>query len=191
MKTKHLITMMTILCLGLIVLSLSTSFSFAPVRNVLGYVIVPFQNGINEVGTWMTDQKKGFQSMKKLAAENEELQKQVDELQAKNTTLSQDQEELDRLRALYSLDTDYSEYDKVAAQVIGKDTGNWYSTFLINRGSSDGIEVDMNVIADGGLVGIVTETGAHWATVRSIIDDSSNVSATVTSISQNLSLIHI
>ena len=123
--------------------------------------------------------------MKKLAAENEELQKQVDELQAKNTTLSQDQEELDRLRALYSLDTDYSEYDKVAAQVIGKDTGNWYSTFLINRGSSDGIEVDMNVIADGGLVGIVTETGAHWATVRSIIDDSSNVSATVTSISQN------
>lgn len=69
--------------------------------------------------------------------------------------------------------------------MIGKDTGNWYSTFLINRGSSDGIAVDMNVIADGGLVGIVTETGAHWATVRSIIDDSSNVSATVTSISQN------
>ena len=123
--------------------------------------------------------------MKKLAAENEDLQKQVDELQAKNTTLSQDQEELDRLRSLYNLDKDYSEYDKVAAQVIGKDTGNWYSTFLINRGSSDGIEVDMNVIADGGLVGIVTETGAHWATVRSIIDDSSNVSATVTSISQN------
>ena len=185
MKTKHLITMMTILCLGLIVLSLSTSLSFAPVRNVLGYVIVPFQNGINEVGNWMTDQKNGFQSMKKLSAENEKLQKQVDELQAKNTTLSQDQEELDRLRTLYNLDTDYSEFEKVAAQVIGKDTGNWYSTFLINRGSSDGIAVDMNVIADGGLVGIVTETGAHWATVRSIIDDSSNVSATVTSISQN------
>ena len=185
MKTKHLITMMTILCLGLIVLSLSTSFSFAPVRNVLGYVIVPFQNGINEVGNWMTDQKNGFQSMKKLSAENEKLQKQVDELQAKNTTLSQDQEELDRLRTLYNLDTDYSEFEKVAAQVIGKDTGNWYSTFLINRGSSDGIAVDMNVIADGGLVGIVTETGAHWATVRSIIDDSSNVSAMAVSTSDN------
>ena len=35
----------------------------------------------------------------------------------------------------------------------------------------------MNVIADGGLVGIVTNTGKDWATVRSIIDDSSNVSA--------------
>ena len=185
LKTKHLITMMTILCIGLIVLSLSSRFSFAPVRNALGYVVVPFQNGINQVGTWMNDQKKGFQSMKSLAEENEKLKEQVEELKVKNSNLVQDQEEAERLRALYNLDQEYSDYDKIGAQVIGKDTGNWYSTFIINRGSEDGVETDMNVIADGGLVGIVTGTGAHWATVRSIIDDSSNVSASVTSISQN------
>lgn len=185
LKTKHLITMMTILCIGLIVLSLSSRFSFAPVRSALGYVVVPFQNGINQVGTWMNDQKKGFQSMKSLAEENEKLKEQVEELKVKNSNLVQDQEEAERLRALYNLDQEYSEYDKIGAQVIGKDTGNWYSTFIINRGSEDGVETDMNVIADGGLVGIVTGTGAHWATVRSIIDDSSNVSASVTSISQN------
>lgn len=185
MKTKHLITMMTILCLGLIVLSLSSTFSFAPVRNALGHVIIPFQNGINQVGDWMTEQKNGFQSMKKLAKENEKLKEQVDELTAKNNNLSQQQEEVERLRALYELDQEYSEYEKIGAQVIGKDSGNWYDTFIINRGTEDGVEVDMNVIADGGLVGIVTNTGKDWATVRSIIDDSSNVSASVTSISQN------
>lgn len=185
MKTKHLITMMTILCLSLIVLSLSSNFSFAPVRNALGYVIIPFQNGINQVGDWMTEQKNGFQSMKKLAKENEKLKEQVDELTAKNNNLSQQQEEVERLRALYELDQEYSEYEKIGAQVIGKDSGNWYDTFIINRGTEDGVEVDMNVIADGGLVGIVTNTGKDWATVRSIIDDSSNVSASVTSISQN------
>lgn len=185
MKTKHLITMMTILCLGLIVFSLSSNFSFAPVRNALGYVIIPFQNGINQVGDWMTEQKNGFQSMKKLAKENEKLKDQVDELTAKNNNLSQQQEEVERLRALYELDQEYSEYEKIGAQVIGKDSGNWYDTFIINRGTEDGVEVDMNVIADGGLVGIVTNTGKDWATVRSIIDDSSNVSASVTSISQN------
>ncbi|MBS6195288.1 MAG: rod shape-determining protein MreC [Clostridiales bacterium] len=185
LKTKHLITMMTILCLGLMVLSFSSVFSFAPVRSALGYVIVPFQNGINTVGDWLTDQKDGFQDMKELAKENKRLQEQVDELTAKNTTLTQDQEEVERLRALYNLDQDYSEFEKVGAQVIGKDPGNWYSTFTINRGTEDGVEVDMNVIAEGGLVGIVTATGDHWATVRSIIDDSSNVSASVTSISQN------
>ena len=185
MQTKHLIAVMTILCIGLIALSLSSRFSFAPVRSALGYVIVPFQNGINVVGDWLTKQKNGFQSMKELAQENEELKAQVDELEAKNSTLVQDQEEVDRLRTLYNLDQDYSEYDKVAAQVIGKDAGNWYNTFIINRGSEDGIAVDMNVIAGAGLAGIVTEVGPHWATVRSIIDDTSNVSATVTSISQN------
>ncbi|MBS6733935.1 MAG: rod shape-determining protein MreC [Clostridiales bacterium] len=185
MQTKHLIAVMTILCIGLIALSLSSRFSFAPVRSALGYVIVPFQNGINVVGDWLTEQKNGFQSMKKLAQENEDLKAQVDELEAKNSTLVQDQEEVDRLRTLYNLDQDYSEYDKVAAQVIGKDAGNWYNTFIINRGSEDGIAVDMNVIAGAGLAGIVTEVGPHWATVRSIIDDTSNVSATVTSISQN------
>ena len=185
LKTKHLITMMTILCIGLIVLSLSSRFSFAPVRNTLGYVVVPFQNGINQVGTWLNDQKNGFQNMKSLAEENEKLKEQVDELKAKNSNLVQDQEEAERLRALYNLDQEYSEYEKIGAQVIGKDTGNWYSTFTINRGSADGVEKDMNVIADGGLVGIVTGTGTHWASVRSIIDDSSNVSASVTSISQN------
>lgn len=185
LKSKHLITIMTILCIGLIVLSFSSKFSFSPVRSALGYVVVPFQNGINTVGTWLTDQKDGFQNMKELAEENEALKEQVNELTAKNSNLIQDQEEAERLRQLYNLDQQYSEYEKIGAQVIGKDTGNWYSTFTINRGSEDGVQTDMNVIADGGLAGIVTATGPHWATVRSIIDDSSNVSASVTSISQN------
>lgn len=185
MKTKHLVGIMTILCAGLIALSLSSIVSFAPVRSVLGYVVVPFQNGINVVGDWLTEQKNGFQSMKELSRENEELQAKVDELEAKNSTLVQAQEEAERLRTLYNLDQEYSEYEKVGAQVIAKDAGNWYNTFTINRGSEDGVAVDMNVISGAGLVGIVTEVGPHWATVRSIIDDSSNVSATVTSISQN------
>lgn len=185
MKSKHLITIMTILCFGMILLSLTTKFSYAPVRDALGYVVVPFQNGINEIGSWFSLQKSGFENNQKLAAENAELKKRVDELTAKNSLLVQEQEEVQRLRALYQLDAEYSEYEKVAAQVISKDPGNWYSTFVINRGEADGIQVDMNVIANGGLVGIVTETGSHWATIRSIIDDSSNVSASVTSISQN------
>lgn len=184
-KSKHLITIMSILCVGLIVLSFSSKFSFDPVRSALGYIVVPFQNGINTVGVWLTDQKNGFQNMKKLAEENEALKEQVSELTAKNSNLIQDQEEAERLRQLYNLDQQYSEYEKIGAQVISKDTGNWYSTFTINRGSEDGVQTDMNVIANGGLAGIVTTTGPHWATVRSIIDDSSNVSASVTSISQN------
>ena len=58
-----------------------------------------------------------------------------------------------------------------------------HATFIINRGTNDGIAVDMNVISGGGLVGIVTEVGQDWATVRSIIDDASSVSAMTVSTS--------
>lgn len=184
-KTKHLLTMMTILCIGCIVLSFSSFLSFDPIRNVLGYVVVPFQNGINMVGDWMTEQKSGFQDVTNLAKENEELREEIAQLKEENSLLYQAQDEAKRLQELYALDQSYASYEKIAAQVIGKDTGNWYSTFIINRGSADGVAVDMNVIAQGGLVGIVTGTGEHWATVRSIIDDSSNVSAMVSSTSQN------
>ena len=78
---------------------------------------------------------------------------------------------------MYQLDQSYSEYDKVAANVISKDAGNWFSNFTIDKGTEDGIQKDCNVIAGSGLVGIVTEVGKNWATVRSIIDDTSNVSA--------------
>ena len=60
--------------------------------------------------------------------------------------------------------------------VIGKDSGNWFNTFIIDKGSKDGIEKDMNVIAGSGLVGIVTDVAPNYAKVKSIIDDTSSVS---------------
>ena len=90
---------------------------------------------------------------------------------------------MDRLRELYELDQKYADYEKVGAHVTASDSGNWFSSFIIDKGSNDGIEVDMNVMAGTGLVGIITEVGPNWARVRSIIDDASNVSALVLSTS--------
>ena len=182
-KSRHLLVIMTFVCISAIALTVTKTVSFSPVREAAGMLIVPFQNGINSVGSWLSEKQSGFQNVEKLAGENSALQDKVDQLTEENSILSQNQEELKRLRDLYQLDGDYSEYDKVAAQVISKDPGNWYSTFIINRGTNDGIAVDMNVISGGGLVGIVTEVGQDWATVRSIIDDASSVSAMTVSTS--------
>ena len=90
---------------------------------------------------------------------------------------------VEELEELYNLDQDYGSFNKIAADIIASDSGNWFNTFVIDKGKKDGIEVDMNVIAGGGLVGIVTKTGDNWAQVRSIIDDLSSVSAQVLSTS--------
>ena len=176
-KSGHLLSVLSIVCVGLILLTLTSSLVTAPVRNVAGYIVTPFQNGINHVGVWLTGQFSGFNDVKKLTKENEELKKQVSDLTQRNNELVQNQTELARLQELYNLDKKYSEYSKVAAQVISKDPGNWYSTFVVNKGTKDGIAVNMNVIGQGGLIGIVTEVGNGWAQVRSIIDDESNISA--------------
>jgi rod shape-determining protein MreC len=63
--------------------------------------------------------------------------------------------------------------------VIARDSGNWFHTFTIDKGTNDGLGIDMNVIAGGGLVGRITDIGTNWAKVTSIINDNSNVSGMV------------
>ncbi len=184
-KNRHLLAVLSFFCIAAILLSLTTNVNYDPVRNAAGTILLPFQKGINAVGSFLTDTRDSARSKEEILAENEELQQRIDELEEQVTLAEEDEQELERLRDLYDLDQNYSEYTKVAAQVISKDTSNWFDTFIINRGTEDGVDVDMNVITTGGLVGIVTEAGSHWASVRSIIDDNSNVSGMTMSTADN------
>ena len=120
-----------------------------------------------------------MKDLKDVMEENASLKAQVDDLTSELNTIKLEQYELNNLRELLKLDQKYPSYDKVAANVIGKDAGNWFSIFTIDKGTKDGVEIDMNVIAGSGLVGIVTDVGPNYAKVRSIIDDVSKVSGMV------------
>lgn len=183
--TKYILLALTVVCIGVMYISFTMSLGGGPLNTVAGAVFGPMQRGINNVGTWITEKADNLKNLKEVMAENTELKKQVDELTSELNAVKLDQYELDNLRKLLDLDAQYEEYNKVAAHVTGKDTGNWFSMFVIDKGSKDGIEKDMNVIASGGLVGIVTDVGPHYAKVRSIIDDISSVSAMVLSTSDN------
>ena len=180
---KYWLFGLSLLCVLLMLLSVFSGKVTGPFKVAANLTVIPMQKGISRIGEWMGDMSDNFQTLKQVQKENETLQAQVDELLIENNNLQEDKYELERLQELYKLDQNYAEYEKVAAHVIGKDSGNWFSTFTIDKGSKDGIEVDMNVIAGNGLVGIVTQVGPTWATVRSIIDDSSNVSGMVLSTS--------
>lgn len=183
LKNKYLLIGLSIFCVLLIGLSFLDGDLFSPIKQASGFVITPIQKGINGFGSWLFDLTDNFEDAVALRGENEELQLRVDELTEENSQLIQDREELQRLRELFDLDEQYDEYEKVGARVIAKESGNWFQLFTIDKGSNDGVQKDMNVISGGGLVGIVTEVGPNWATVRSIIDDNSNVSAMVSTTS--------
>ena len=181
--SKYWLLILSIICVLLMGLSLVTDHVNGPLRAIANYTIVPMQRGINTIGLWMSDLTQNFETLQEVRNENEKLQAKVDELTIKNSLLQQEKFELERLRELYALDQQYADYEKVGAHVTANDSGNWFSSFVIDKGARDGIKIDMNVMAGTGLVGIVTEVGPNWARVRSIIDDSSNVSALVLSTS--------
>ncbi len=174
--TKYTLLAVTALCVLLMFVSFTFNLSGGPLNTVAGYVFVPMQNGINQVGSWVINRADDVVSLRNVRQDNKKLQEQVDELTQKLSTIKLEQYELDNLRKLMELDQKYPSYDKVAARVIANDGGNWFNAFLIDKGEKDGIEKDMNVIAGSGLVGIVTDTGSNYAKVRAIIDDVSNVS---------------
>ncbi len=176
---RFLLIALTILCLGMVYASYALDITGSPLNTVAGYVFIPMQRGINYVGRFISDKADNLNDLRDVMEENAQLKAQVDELTAELNTIKLEQYELDNLRELLSLDQKYPSYKKVAASVIGKDAGNWFSVFTIDKGKNDGIEVDMNVIAGKGLAGIVTDVGPNYARVRSIIDDVSKISAMV------------
>ena len=176
-NTKYFLFGLSLLCVCMIGITTIKGSILNPLRTAVGYVLVPIQSGVNRVGGGLYNELSSVGKLKTALAENETLKTRVDELTEENTRLRSEQFELERLRSLYELDQEYMQYHKIGARIIAKDSGSWFSVFRIDKGSDAGIKEDMNVIAGGGLVGIVTDVGANYATVRSIIDDSSRVSA--------------
>lgn len=188
LPSKYLLFILTIVCLMLVVLTFNTTLFNGPLGTVAGYVAVPFQRGISTVGSWLNDRSEELSEIRDLLAENEKLKKQIDELTIEITGLQQDKYELNNLRELYQLDSQYDEYEKIGARIIARDAGNWYASFVIDKGSNDGIKERMNVMAGAGLVGIVVDVGPNWSKVTSIIADNVNVSGKVLSTADNLTV---
>lgn len=183
---KSLLFLFTIICLLLMLITFSTDILNKPMFSAVGYVVVPFQNGIGKMGGWLSTRTEELAQIRILLAENERLKAENAELIEKNTLLQQGQYELNSLRNLLELSDEYAEYTKVGARVIARDSGNWYSKFVIDKGAEDGIAVDMNVLSGGGLVGKISAVGPNWARVTTIICDNVNVSGMTLSSMDNL-----
>lgn len=186
LPSKYLLFILTMICTVMMVLTFSTNIFDAPLNTAVGYVVVPFQKGISSVGGYLSHRSEELAQIRDLLAENERLKEENAQLTVDNTILQQERYELLTLRELYKLDNQYSDYHMVGANIISRDAGNWYQSFTIDKGSKDGLAVDMNVMAEGGLVGRITDVGPNWAKVVSIISDNSNVSGKVLATGDNL-----
>lgn len=176
-EDKHLLILLSTVCVALLVLSYLFDISKEPFRTMNEYLFLPIQGSVSQVGRTVGKKLDTMKSLKELQEENRELKDEVRRLSIENTDLRQVKVEYDRLQELYEMDKSLPKYRKVKAGIVSKAPGNWFDFFVIDKGSNDGIKKDMNVINGNGLVGIVTEVGKNYSKVMSIINDSSNVKA--------------
>lgn len=176
---KYIYLFLSIVCFLLLFFSVILENHFVFLKRITSAVVIPMQSGINSAGTVIYNRVTNQKQLDALLEENRELNGKLDEASARIKIYEQESVELRRLQRLLALKEQYADYSTIGARVIATDSSNWFYTFLIDKGSKDGVQVGCNILADGGLAGIVTEVGDTYAKVRTIIDDNSQVSASV------------
>lgn len=135
----------------------------------------PFQESFSWLGGGVSDLKDSVEEVQNLQEENEKLRAEVEKLRSQTLNASEALSENQRLRALLGYKQSATQFDIVAARIIGRESATWSSVVLINRGTLDGVADNMAVVTEMGLVGHVIEAGLNTSKVQLILDPRSSV----------------
>ncbi|MBQ4090525.1 MAG: rod shape-determining protein MreC [Clostridia bacterium] len=148
-------------------------------ENAVGTVFKPVQSALTSAATWVRDFVTDWRNYGELEDKYELLQMENEELSLRVSSVEELEQENARLSALLDAKESYDALDPVYASVIARDPGQWFDTFTINRGTSDGVRAGMSVATGDGLVGYVYEAMLNSAKVMTIIDTRSAVACLV------------
>lgn len=180
--TKYGMAILSVAAVIAILLCIVSVFSSssALLPNLAGTIVTPFRT----VGTAIADKVDGcisyFTDFDALREENEALKKELAQLEADVRQAKYDREENAILRELLELTEQRRDLSFVSARIVERDASNWASLLTINKGSLAEIAVGDCVIDPyGNLVGVITEVGWNWSTVRTILDSETSIGARV------------
>ena len=151
-------------------------------ETVVQGILAPIRTGASR----LTDQAQQLYNYmfryEALEAENEALKAQIAQMQESNRLADSISRENERLRELNKLLKANPDYELVDGYIITRSSTDWTSTITVDRGRVHGIEVGMVAItANGEVVGLVTEAGTNYCTIKTVLDSSLEISATIAS----------
>ncbi len=173
----------TIFALVVFVLAVGGLFALGPSgtqraqTSFLG-VIAPFLKTGSDLERKITAVRQGLKTLQEMEAENKRLSVSNKELQAVNQTLRDLETENNRLRVAMHY-RERAAFQLVPARVIARDASSWWNTIKIDRGTADGLESDMPVLTESGLVGKTTTVAEHAASVLLISDENCKVASSI------------
>jgi len=141
-------------------------------------LLAPFLKSGSGFEKQITSVRSGLKSLEELEKDNANLRVENRSLRATNEALRDVEHEVNRLRQALNY-RQRSEFKLVPAQIITRDSATWWRTITINRGREDGVESDMPVLTDEGLVGKITTVSANISVILLVSDENCRVAATV------------
>lgn len=165
------------LILGLIIMVYTTSgerTQITVVERWLRDAVSPLQKGITSVIDQVTETWNLFVNLGQIQRENQLLKEKLARLAAENALLQESARENKRWAALFAFQQD-SEYNLLAARVIGRAIPDWFNLITIDKGELAGVRPGLPVITTAGVVGQVRQVTANTATVLLAIDSRSAI----------------
>ena len=177
-RVRVVLVTAVLLAVILAVLNSLTGLKFP--QMVVQGVLTPFRTGMSKLvdkSQQLYDYIYGYEA---LLAENQALKEELAAIEDEARDAYATKQENERLRAALDLINTNEDYKLVDAYIISTSSADWSNTFTINRGSNVGIQVGMCAItAYGELAGLVSEVGVNYAVVKSVLDSSLEISATI------------
>lgn len=136
------------------------------------------QSPVTSIGSGVTGFFQSVASLRSAQDENSLLKQKVQELEVQIKQKEELTDENERLKSLLEL-KEQTDFKVLPARIIGRDTSAWFDSSIINRGSLDGVKLNMPIVTDGGLVGRVTAVSPLSAQVDLITKDKSGLGGVV------------
>ena len=157
------------------------------VRSIASTITYPIQQGASSVGNWIGGFFGNFGELRRASTENQQLHRQIDQMQTELRDTRERAAAAARLEALFKLN-EKSAYQTVVARVIARDPSMWFDSVTIDKGRWAGIEVNMPVVTPGGIVGRVISTSPLSAQVMLVTDEKSGAGAIVGQLGQSTAM---
>ena len=148
-------------------------------KNAVNTVFTPVQ----KLFLYVSDAVEGFgdyfTEFDRIIEENKELRELNSSLQGKISAAEETEQMNEWLFDFLELKREHTDYKFQPAAVTGRESDNYKTVFILDKGSAQGIEVDMPVISSDGIVGHVVEVGTDWCKTLTLLESGVSVGASV------------
>lgn len=155
------------------------------ISNVAGGITSAITDVAQGIGGVMSNGFKYFGNTKKLKEENEKLEEKIDELEYKLLEIETLEADNENLREKLEIKDRYNHFKLIYADIVIKNYDNFDETFVINKGTSDGVKEKQTVITKDGLLGHISEVAKETAVVTTILDPNVSVGVEIASVNKN------